>query len=132
MPPAWDTITARINAEVVGVFGQADPASGVDMRPVYIPLAGAPYAINGVFDNPTGQIEMNDPTSAIQSPKPILGCRSADFAAAPKANDRVYIPKVNATYVVKSVADDSHGGVVLELLVKTRHPPGYAVPGHAP
>jgi hypothetical protein len=125
MPIDWDSLVV---GPTVTTFGEGGP--DVSGRPIYIPVTGAPYALNGVFDHPVGQIEMNDPTSAIQSPKPILGCRLADFAIPPRANDKVYVPRVNATYVVRAVSDDSHGGVLLELLVKTRHSPGYFVPGY--
>ena len=129
--PSWDEITDQLNAATVAVFGQADPAAPA-LVPVYIPVIGAPFALNGVFDNGVGIVDLNDPTSEIWTPKPMLGCASADFPAPPVADDHVFIPKVNATYVVKAVADDSHGGVQLELLVSVRHGPGYTVPGYAP
>lgn len=103
----WD----QINVDVRDVFGP-DP---VDW-PVYRPVIGAPFSINGIFDQAFLLVTLIDEHAAASTLNPVMGVRLADFPAPPQQNDRVYVPKVNATFVVQNVQPDSEGWAMLQLL----------------
>jgi hypothetical protein len=104
----WD---ALVIGPVFGVF--AEPAT-------YLPNKGAPFAITGVFDREYEGVNVIDQLDAAASSKPVLGVRLSQFPAPPRTNDKVQIPSVGATYVVKNVKPDGHGHAVLELNVASR------------
>lgn len=93
----------------------------------YRPKNGIPFTVNGIFDRGYVQASENlDGDSEINTTKPVLGIRDAEFAAAGRAfpvqGDRVFIKTVggdpvNQLFVVADTQPDSHGGTKLILNV---------------
>lgn len=104
----WD---ALVIGPVFGVF--AEPAT-------YRPVQGVPFAITGVFDREYEAVSIVDQLTPASSRKPVLGVQLSQFASAPRQNDKVFIPSVDITYVVKNVKPDGHGHAVLELNLASR------------
>ncbi|MDR3513779.1 MAG: hypothetical protein P4L73_19250 [Caulobacteraceae bacterium] len=117
----WSDQADQLNADCFAVFGEADPdadPSGPDLRPLYIPVAGAPFRLNGVFDEAFLAENINDSTSDFSTVDPVFGVRLADFPAglAPGADDKLFVPRKNTTYVVRNDRPDGRGWVLLDLL----------------
>ena len=115
MPIDFD---ALVNAPVMAIFDESDAASP-QMLPTYYPVTGAPFGLNGVFDEADMSVSMDDPTSDISTVNPVFGVRLADFPAgtAPVADDRVFIPRAGNTYLVRNVRPDGRGWALLDLLL---------------
>ncbi len=104
----WDQ---EVLAPMMGadVFGEST-------QPTYTPAGGAPFAIDGVFDNAyLGVVTLADGSPDMQTVNPVLGVRISQFPAPPVAGDKVYIASVAQTYIVNEVKVDGHGWAKLEL-----------------
>ncbi|WP_157218675.1 head-tail joining protein [Flavisphingomonas formosensis] len=111
----WD---ALVLSPVMAIFGEGD---GTDASlPTYMPAAGGSFALaDAVFDREYLAVTTNDDGSENATRKPILGVRLARFAEAgvggPVQNDKVLIPSVGITYIVREVQPDGHGHALLLL-----------------
>ncbi|VVE12865.1 hypothetical protein PCA20602_02727 [Pandoraea capi] len=104
MPINWG---AEVLGPLMGVFGE----------PVqYRPRAGAPLTINGVFDD-AYQKEMlfSDASVELTTVQAVLGVQLSQFDVPPVQNDQLTVVRTGASYVVKDVRVDSHGGAKLVL-----------------
>jgi hypothetical protein len=100
----WD---AQVLAPNFTVFGE--PAN-------YQPVTGAPFDIDIVFDRAyTREYLMEDGKSGWTSVSPTAGIRLAQFVNDPVQNDRLYIPRLALTFIVRDCRPDSHGGARLFL-----------------
>ncbi|WP_256852749.1 hypothetical protein [Pantoea sp. Fr+CA_20] len=108
----WDQ---HLLAPLHGIFGDA-----VEFRPNK--GRGQPYTINGIFDRAYTQdvqpMDAGDPS--INTTKPVLGVRDAEFRSPPRQGDQLYIAvaggrTVNQLFVIADVQPDSHGGTKLVL-----------------
>ncbi|WP_237169944.1 head-tail joining protein [Pandoraea faecigallinarum] len=100
----WD---AEVLGPLMGVFGE----------PVqYRPHTGAPLTIGGVFDD-AYQKEMlfSDASVEISTVQAVLGVQLSQFKVLPAQNDQLTVESTGASYVVKDVRVDSHGGAKLIL-----------------
>ena len=100
----WD---AEVLGPLMGVFGE----------PVqYRPHTGAPLAISGVFDD-AYQKEMlfSDASVELTTVQAVLGVQLSQFNVPPAQNDQLTVVRTGASYVVKDVRVDSHGGAKLVL-----------------
>jgi hypothetical protein len=109
----WD---AMVLGPVMSVFGEgvsADQASW----PTYMPRGAAAFQLpDAVFDRAYAEVTLEGDGSEATSRKPCLGVRAALFPLRdPQQNDRVYIPSVPGTFVVKDVQADGHGHIKLIL-----------------
>jgi hypothetical protein len=110
MPVDWD---AHVLAPCEGVFGELA---------TYSPASGAPFAIVGVFDREYHEVALLDPTAPADSALPVLGVRLAIFATYPAKNDKVFIPSVGLSFIVKDVRPDGHGWAKLMLALAKAQP----------
>ena len=86
------------------------PAAGGNITTLYGPNAG-----RGVFDEGATilvDIGGDVPTS---TQAPVLGVRLSEFSTAPQQNDKVTIPSVGRTYIVKDPRPDGKGHALLVL-----------------
>lgn len=94
------------------------PCHGVFGEPVeYRPRHGKPFRISGVFDRAyTVDVEaLDDDGPTVNTTRPVLGIRDAEFSSPPQQGDQLYIPRVDTVFRVADVRPDSHGGTRLEL-----------------
>jgi len=99
----WDK---HVLAPCLDVFGE--PIT-------YMPAMGSPFSIIGVFNNAYSSITLIDDGSEINTTKPVLGVRDSEFPKPPVQGDKLYVPSVKATYIVRDVNPDSHGHTNLML-----------------
>jgi hypothetical protein len=100
----WDAVVLAPNFAVFG-----EPAT-------FQPQGGEPFAIDIIFDRAyTRDWLMDDGQIGFTSVSPTAGIRYAQFAQDPKQNDRLYVPRLDLTFVVRNVMPDSHGGARLQL-----------------
>ncbi|MBB4863348.1 hypothetical protein HNP46_002195 [Pseudomonas nitritireducens] len=104
----WDGL---VLAPLENIFGEGEQGGEVVM---YYPVSGAPYAIDGIFDEAWRDTELIDPLGATNA-KPVLGTRLARLKALPVQDDQVYIPRTRKRYIVIEPRQDSHGSVTLIL-----------------
>lgn len=98
----WDT---HLLAPLHGVFGE--PVN-------YRPQGGDAYDIVGIFDRAyTRDVETLEGDIAINTTKPVLGVRDAQFKSPPRQYDQLFVR--GRLYVVSDVQPDSHDGTRLEL-----------------
>ena len=99
------------------------PLQNIFGEPVqYFPGAGSSFAITGVFDKSyQKEAIFEDGSVGVTTEAPVLGVQLTQFSVAPVQNDRLSIPSVNTTYVVREVRLDGHGGARL-LLNKVSSP----------
>lgn len=110
----WD---ALVLAPVMEIFGEG-AAADQSTLPLYTPrgLPGFRLA-DAVFDAEYQLVTVNDDGSSSTSYRPVLGVRLALFGArAPRQNDKVLVPSVGKTFVVKEPRPDGHGHVLLVLM----------------
>lgn len=108
----WD---AEVLNPVMSMFGEGDSADPATW-PVYTPVVGAPFALaDAVFDREYLSVTLFDAGSENTTAKPVLGVRLSLFAVPPRQNDKVLIPSVGITYIVKEVQPDGHGWAKLAL-----------------
>lgn len=93
----WD---AHVLAPCLGVFGE--PIT-------YMPKIGSPFQITGVFNNAYLSLTLIEDGSDMNTSKPVLGVRDADFPVPPAQGDRLLVQKTNVIYMVRDVNPDSHG-----------------------
>jgi len=91
---------------------------GVFAEPVqYTPAVGAPFTINGVFDEGSQPLTVVDP-QAVNAVLPRLGIRLSEFPSGydPRdaQDDRFTVIRTGVTYVVRDGRPDSHGWAMLE------------------
>ncbi|MEF3068070.1 hypothetical protein [Pandoraea apista] len=100
----WD---AEVLGPLMSVFGEAVQ---------YRPLAGTPLTINGVFDD-AYQKEMlfSDASVELTTVQAVLGVQLSQFNVPPAQNDQLTVVRTGASFVVKDVRVDSHGGAKLIL-----------------
>lgn len=110
-------MSVDFNALVLGPTSDAfaDPATFIPAAGGTITTLFGPNQGRGVFDEGhslLGDVGGDVPTSTA---RPVLGIRLSEFTTAPVQNDKVQIPKVDCTYIVKDVQPDSHGHALLIL-----------------
>ncbi len=112
----WD---AELLAPVMAVFGEGD-ASQSATWPIYFPAAGPPFFLSdAVFDRAYADVTIEAEGSEITSRKPCLGVRLALFAVEPAQSDKIFIPSVPGTFIVKDFQPDGHGHAKLILMGPT-------------
>lgn len=110
----WD---ALVLAPVMGIFGE-------DQAPVYTPRVGSAFALpDAVFDRQHLVVAIGEDGGEVSSRMPVLGVRLARFPAPPVQGDRVTIPAIAATYLVRDVQPDGHGHAKLLLNLATPSSP---------
>jgi hypothetical protein len=110
----WDVL---VLGPVMAVFGEGTLAVPASL-PLYTPrgLPGFPLA-DAVFDAEYEQVEINQADgSQSTTHRPVLGVRTSLFPRSPAQNDKVFIPSVGKTYVVRDVQADGHGHAKLMLM----------------
>jgi len=104
----WDQVVLVPNFEIFGEPATYFPASGLSA-----------FDIEIVFDRAyTREYLMDDGMTRFTSVSPTAGIRVSQFDALgvePKQNDRLYIPRVDLTFIVHDYRVDSHGGARLFL-----------------
>jgi hypothetical protein len=115
----WD---AKVVGPLHKVFG--------NVSVTYIPVAGAPFTLAGIFDRGFRQVVvLEDGGEAVSSAQPVLGVQLSAMPVAPVQSDRFRIdtaaeaslqPFVGATYIVREVRGDSHGEARLVLNLMSR------------
>ncbi|MEX3635957.1 hypothetical protein [Paraburkholderia sp. BR14320] len=112
-PQFWDRL-------VIG------PQQTIFGEPVtYMPQSGGSYAIRGVFTDAYLRVKMfDDGSTGVTEVSAILGVRLCQFEslglAAPLQNDMIFVPRVNATYVVREAPRiDGRGAAKLMLSALT-------------
>ena len=99
----WDK---AVLGPVMGVFGE--PVT-------FSPAAGSPFAISGVFDEAYREVEVIDGDIPVTTEIPVVGVRIAAFTIPPQQGDQLTIAGTGATYAVREVRLDGHGGAKLML-----------------
>lgn len=105
----WDSL---VLGPLETIFGEGEQPGGL---PMFYPVGGSGYAIDGVFDSAYREVEMIDSMVGVTSTQPVLGVRLSIFLAPPGQDDEVYIPSVGKRYLVTEVRPDSHGWAKLML-----------------
>ncbi len=82
---------------------------------IYKPAIGAPFPINGVFDNAYKESTMSEYGTEIHTYFPQLGVKLSDFPTPPAQGDQLTILSTGKTYAVRDPQPDSHGGARLVL-----------------
>ncbi len=101
----WDD---KVIAPNMAVFGE-------DVKVSYRPKVGTAFDVDAVFDRAFFEVTLNDEGVPINTTRPVVGVRTAQFAADPRQGDRLYIPRTRATYVVNNFEPDGHGWALLRL-----------------
>lgn len=100
----WDAV---VIGPLVGVFGE--PVT-------YNPVSGGSISITGVFDDAyLKEVMFEDATTGVTEVKAVLGVQLSQFPTPPTQNGRLTVPRTGASYVVREVRLDSHGGAKLML-----------------
>lgn len=106
----WDAI---VLGPIMGVFGE-DPAVGLA---VYTPAGQAPFDLaDAVFDDAYTALVLQEGGPEVNTLQPVLGVRLALFPLPPAQGDKVYVPRVQQTFVVMDVQPDGHGHAKLLLM----------------
>lgn len=110
----WD---AEVLAPVMALFGEGD-ASQHSTWPTYTPHGLPAFALaDAVFDRAYADVTIDGDGSEVTTRKPCLGVRAALFRLRPpQQDDRVFIPSVPGTFLVKDVRPDGHGHIKLILM----------------
>lgn len=100
----WDKI---VLTPLMGIFGE--PVT-------YRPYAKQPYQITGIFDDAyLKEVMFEDASQGVTEVSAVLGVQLSQFVIPPVQNDQLFVSRINATYVVREVRPDSHGGAKLML-----------------
>ena len=100
----WDLAVLAPNFSVFG-----EPAN-------YQPAGGTAFDVDIIFDRAyTREYLMDDGSIGFTSVSPTAGIRLVQFASDPKQNYRLYVPRLDITFIVRDVRPDSHGGARLFL-----------------
>ncbi|HEV2365402.1 MAG TPA: hypothetical protein VGS12_14530 [Caulobacteraceae bacterium] len=104
-PIDWDK---AVLGPTVGVFGEGC---------TYYPAAEWPFALTGVFDRAYRDVNIIETDPDIVTVQPVLGVRLAAFPLGqpPAVGDKLYVPSVDITYLVREVRPDGHGWAKLML-----------------
>jgi hypothetical protein len=104
MPIDWN---ATVIGPLMGIFGESA---------TYTPLGGAAFQITGVFDDAyLKEVMFEDASQGVTEVSAVLGVQLSQFPVQPSQNDKLFVPDVNTTFVVREVRNDSHGGAKLML-----------------
>ena len=115
----WDGL---VLSPVMTIFGEGDETDP-SAWPLYTPQVGDPFRLAcAVFDREYLDVQTNGEGSQISTQRPMLGVRLTlfppplgDLPVSPLQGDRVFIPSVGITYIVKEVRRDGHGEAKLML-----------------
>lgn len=80
----------------------------------YQPTGGSAFVVSGIFDEAYREVDLAGGMAATTE-VPVLGVRMADFPTPPQQDDTLVIQRLNATYAVREVRLDGHGGAKLML-----------------
>ncbi|WP_299104708.1 hypothetical protein [uncultured Bradyrhizobium sp.] len=110
----WDAV---ILGPVMGVFGEGVAVDRTSW-PTYTPRGLAPFQLaDAVFDRAYADITIDGEGSEVTTRKPCLGVRTSLFLQRePLQDDRVFVPSVPGTFIVKDVRPDGHGHAKLILM----------------
>jgi hypothetical protein len=100
-----------LHAPISAIFGES--GHGADL-PVYLPQSGAPYPVDGIFDNAYTEPDLISGLSP-NTVENVFGASLAQFQAAPIQGDRITITRLGKTYLVRDVQPDGHGWLLLKL-----------------
>lgn len=104
MPIDWN---AHVIGPLMGVFGE--PA-------IYTPLGGAAFQLTGVFDDAyLKEMMFEDGSTGTNTVSAVLGVQLSQFPTPPAQNGSLTVISNGATYLVREVRPDSHGGAKLML-----------------
>jgi hypothetical protein len=110
----WD---ALVLAPVMGIFGEGVPVDK-STWPLYTLTTNESFRLaDAVFDREYSAVTVSDDGVANSTRRPVLGVRLALFAVPPAQGNRVYIPSVGLTFIVREVQEDGHGEAQLMLMV---------------
>lgn len=101
----WDK---HVLAPCMKVFGEDEPAT-------YMPAAGGSFPVDLVFDAQYRDLRLLDDSSGFNTTEPVAGVRAAQFPNPPVQGDRIFVKRVNKTFVVRDPNPDSHGWIKLKL-----------------
>jgi hypothetical protein len=104
----WD---AHVLAPLFAQFAE-------DVQPTYTPKGGTPFAIDGVFERAYQEVLIDAEAAGgvgMNTVKPALGVRLAQFPDPPVQGDKVFVASVGLTYVVNNVQPDGLGWAWLIL-----------------
>lgn len=90
---------ALVAGPCMDVFGE--PAT-------FRPASGQPFQISGIFDKAYSELVIDEAGAGITTVIPVIGVLRSAFPLPPRQGDKIQIPSVNTTYVVKEVRDDGH------------------------
>ena len=106
----WDRLVVGPQMEIFG-----EPVT-------YMPASGGEFQIVAVFTDAYLRVEMfDDRSTGVTEVSAILGVQLSQFASPPVQNDKVYVPSVNATYVIREAPRiDGRGAAKLMLSLYSR------------
>lgn len=108
----WD---ALVLSPVMEIFGEGE--ANQSTWPLYTPRGLLPFRLaDAVFDRAYADVVLEGDDAGSTTKKPCLGVRVSLFPREPQQNDRVYIPSVDLTFIVKDVQADGHGHAKLLLM----------------
>lgn len=108
---------ALVNSVVVATFGMENVGQPI---PVYTPQGGAPFDIDGVFDEAWREFDVSGgargPGFKFSTTKPVFACQLSNFptGVTPARRDNIAIN--GATYEVADIRGDGISGWVLLVL----------------
>jgi len=105
----WDK---AVLGPLEAVFGEVTTP---DTQPMYYPVSGTAFPVDGIFDGAYRDIRLEDPLVGTTAAQPVFGIRLAAFAIEPDVDDELYLPSQGKRYLVKEVRPDSHGWAKLML-----------------
>lgn len=107
---AWPDMAARMLGVAVRTFSHATPDRVSDV--VYMPRAGSPYPVSGVFNaaHVFADISGEVPISTV---KPVLGVQLSEISGNVQKGDRVRVG--STVYVVDNFQKDGEAGALLVL-----------------
>lgn len=102
----WEELVDQAMGDCLDVFGEGDE------QVTYTHVAGAPFAVNGIFEAESITV---DPESRMRvvSNQPVISFKLSDLQAEPGSGDTIAIR--GRTYVVVEPTFDGQGTVTLRL-----------------
>ena len=100
-----------LHGPVSQIFGEQ--GLGAEL-PVYTPLGGTAYTVDGVLDDAYADPDLMVGVSN-NTVEYTFGARLSAFSPIPAQNDSITIPRVGKTFLVRDVRPDGHGWVQLKL-----------------
>lgn len=83
-------------------------------RVLFIPVAGSPYQVDGIFDEAFLDISIVD-GAEVATVQPRLGIQLSQFTTPPAQDDQLQLIRTGAVYVVREARLDGWGGGGLML-----------------